>query len=46
MDKALNYKDYKTASEVKDALAQACPNGIDIYFGKPLVFNVHLFKRY
>jgi len=31
-DKALNYKDYKNAEEVKAALEHVCPKGIDIYF--------------
>ena len=32
VDVALNYKDYKNASELTKALAEAAPNGVDCYF--------------
>ncbi len=32
-DAVVNYKDHPTLDQMKDALAQACPNGVDIYFG-------------
>jgi len=31
-DKVLNYKDFKTSNDAREALKHACPNGIDIYF--------------
>ncbi len=33
-DGVLNYKNYSTLAQMKDALFQACPNGVDVYFGK------------
>ena len=41
VDKALNYKDYATALDLKNALQEVCPKGIDIYFGNhPLQYCV------
>jgi len=31
-DEVLNYKSWKTAEDVRQALEQVCPNGIDVYF--------------
>jgi NADPH-dependent curcumin reductase CurA len=32
IDKAINYKNHKTQSELEAAMREACPRGIDVYF--------------
>lgn len=32
IDAALNYKDYSTTAELRTAIAERCPDGIDVYF--------------
>jgi NADPH-dependent curcumin reductase CurA len=32
-DEVLNYKGWKTVDDARQALEQACPKGVDVYFG-------------